>query len=162
MDSDSNLGMILGLRKQFPNVIVGYSDHTMPGDMKNLEIATLLGAQIIEKHFTHDKSLQGNDHYHAMDKTDLRTFFTRIGAVQAIIGQEEKDILDIEQSARLNARRSLVARRRITQGSSVSEADLTWKRPAHGVSPKYIDEVVGRIAAVTIEEDDIITWDMLN
>ena len=162
MDSDSNLGMILGLRKQFPNVIVGYSDHTMPGDMKNLEIATLLGAQIIEKHFTHDKSLQGNDHYHAMDKTDLRVFFTRIQDVQAIIGREEKDILDIEQSARLNARRSLVARRRITQGSSVSEADLTWKRPAHGVSPKYIDEVVGRKAAVTIEEDDIITWDMVN
>ena len=161
-DGDSHLGMILGLRKQFPNVIVGYSDHTMPGNMKNLEIATLLGAQIIEKHFTHDKSLQGNDHYHAMDKNDLRTFFTRIEGVQAIIGQQEKEILDIEQSARLNARRSLVARRQITQGSAVSEADLTWKRPAHGVSPKYFDEVVGRIAAVTIEEDDIITWDMLN
>ena len=162
LDGDSHLGMILGLRKQFPNVIVGYSDHTMPGNMKNLEIATLLGAQIIEKHFTHDKSLQGNDHYHAMDKNDLRAFFTRIEGVQAIIGQQEKEILDIEQSARLNARRSLVARRQITQGSAVSEADLTWKRPAHGVSPKYFDEVVGRIAAVTIEEDDIITWDMLN
>ena len=162
LDGDSHLGMILGLRKQFPNVIVGYSDHTMPGNMKNLEIATLLGAQIIEKHFTHDKSLQGNDHYHAMDKNDLRAFFTRIEGVQAIIGQQEKEILDIEQSARLNARRSLVARCQITQGSAVSEADLTWKRPAHGVSPKYFDEVVGRIAAVTIEEDDIITWDMLN
>ena len=162
LDGDSHLGMILGLRKQFPNVIVGYSDHTMPGNMKNLEIATLLGAQIIEKHFTHDKSLPGNDHYHAMDKNDLRVFFTRIEGVQAIIGQQEKKILDIEQSARLNARRSLVARRQITQGSAVSEADLTWKRPAHGVSPKYFDEVVGRIAAVTIEEDDIITWDMLN
>ena len=162
LDGDSHLGMILGLRKQFPNVIVGYSDHTMPGNMKNLEIATLLGAQIIEKHFTHDKSLQGNDHYHAMDKNDLRAFFTRIEGVQAIIGQQKKEILDIEQSARLNARRSLVARRQITQGSAVSEADLTWKRPAHGVSPKYFDEVVGRIAAVTIEEDDIITWDMLN
>ena len=162
LDGDSHLGMILGLRKQFPNVIVGYSDHTMPGNMKNLEIATLLGAQIIEKHFTHDKSLPGNDHYHAMDKNDLRVFFTRIEGVQAIIGQQEKEILDIEQSARLNARRSLVARRQITQGSAVSEADLTWKRPAHGVSPKYFDEVVGRIAAVTIEEDDIITWDMLN
>ena len=162
LDGDSNLGMILGLRKQFPNVIVGYSDHTMPGDMKNLEIATLLGAQIIEKHFTHDKTLQGNDHYHAMDKNDLRAFFTRIKDVQAIIGQEAKQILEIEKLARLNARRSLVARCRITRGSLVSEADLTWKRPAHGVSPKYIDEVVGRIAAVTIEEDDIITWDMLN
>lgn len=162
LDGDSNLGMILGLRKQFPNVIVGYSDHTMPGDMKNLEIATLLGAQIIEKHFTHDKTLQGNDHYHAMDKNDLRAFFTRINDLQAIIGQEEKQILEIEKLARLNARRSLVARCRITRGSSVSEADLTWKRPAHGVSPKYIDDVVGCIAAVTIEEDDIITWDMLN
>jgi len=97
-----------------------------------------------------------------MDKNDLRVFFTRIEGVQAIIGQQKKEILDIEQSARLNARRSLVARRQITQGSAVSEADLTWKRPAHGVSPKYFDEVVGRIAAVTIEEDDIITWDMLN
>ena len=162
LDGDSHLGMILGLRKKFPNLIVGYSDHTMPGNMKNLEIATLLGAQIIEKHFTHDKSLPGNDHYHAMDKNDLRVFFTRIEGVQAIIGQQEKKILDIEQSARLNARRSLVARCQITQGSAVSEADLTWKRPAHGVSPKYFDEVVGRIAAVTIEEDDIITWDMLN
>ena len=159
LDGDSNLGMILGLRKQFPNVIVGYSDHTMPGDMKNLEIATLLGAQIIEKHFTHDKTLQGNDHYHAMDKNDLRAFFTRINDLQAIIGQEEKQILEIEK---LDARRSLVARCRITRGSSVSETDLTWKRPAHGVSPKYIDDVVGCIAAVTIEEDDIITWDMLN
>jgi len=162
LDGDAHLGMILGLRKKFPNAIVGYSDHTMPGNMKNLEIATLLGAQILEKHFTHDKSLQGNDHYHAMDKNDLRVFFSRIRDVQAVMGQEEKDILDVEQSARLNARRSLVARRRITQGSSVSEADLTWKRPAHGVSPKYIDEVVGRISSVTIEEDDIITWDMLN
>ena len=162
LDNDAHLGMILGLRKKFPNVIVGYSDHTMPGNMKNLEIATLLGAQILEKHFTHDKTLQGNDHYHAMDKNDLRAFFTRIQNVQTVIGQEEKATLDIEQSARLNARRSLVAWRRITQGSPVSKADLTWKRPAHGVSPKYIDEVVGRIAAVTIEEDDIITWDMLN
>ena len=57
LDGDAHLGMILGLRKKFPNAIVGYSDHTMPGNMKNLEIATLLGAQILEKHFTHDNCL---------------------------------------------------------------------------------------------------------
>ena len=62
------------LKKHFPNEIIGYSDHTLPKDMKVLEYAHLLGANIIEKHFTHDKALPGNDHYHAMDKTDLVAF----------------------------------------------------------------------------------------
>ena len=73
-DKNANLGMIAGLKKAFPNNIIGYSDHTLPKDMKVCEMATMLGAVIIEKHFTHDKSLQGNDHYHAMDKEDLKKF----------------------------------------------------------------------------------------
>ena len=72
-DENANLGMIPDLRKRFPDKLVGYSDHTLPGDMKVLEMATLLGARILEKHFTYDKALAGNDHYHAMDKQDLLT-----------------------------------------------------------------------------------------
>ena len=68
--------MILGLRKKFPNVIVGYSDHTMPGNMKNLEIATLLGAQIIEKHFTLDRNDYGPDHAISMTPGDLAQLAT--------------------------------------------------------------------------------------
>ena len=74
LDENANLGMIKGLKKAFPEKVIGYSDHTLPQSMKNLEIATLLGASILEKHFTHDKTLPGNDHYHAMDKVDLKIF----------------------------------------------------------------------------------------
>jgi N-acetylneuraminate synthase len=71
-DIDANLGMIKGLKKAFPGYVVGYSDHTQPDDeMKVVSSAVLIGAEIIEKHFTHDKSLPGNDHYHAMDRRDL-------------------------------------------------------------------------------------------
>ena len=70
-EANANLSMISGLKDVYPDNVVGYSDHTEPSDLKILEIATLLGAEIIEKHFTHDKTLPGNDHYHAMDLDDL-------------------------------------------------------------------------------------------
>ena len=73
-DQNANLGMIKDLQRNFPNNIIGYSDHTQPNDMKVLEMATLLGASIVEKHFTHDKTLPGNDHYHSMAINDLITF----------------------------------------------------------------------------------------
>ena len=68
----ANLGMITDLRRRFPEASIGYSDHTLPDpQMSVLTTAVLLGASILEKHFTHDKSLPGNDHYHAMDREDL-------------------------------------------------------------------------------------------
>jgi len=161
-DGDANLGMIKGLRKKYPDHVIGYSDHTMPGDMKSLEIATLLGAKILEKHFTHDKTLPGNDHYHAMDKTDLEKFLRNLDGILEFLGESEKRALEVEESARRNARRSLVACRSILAGSIISLDDLTWKRPAHGISPKLIDQVVGRKARNMIPEDDIITWDQLS
>ena len=74
MDENAALGMIPALVRHFPQHVIGYSDHTLPNDMKVLEVATLLGAQILEKHFSHDKTLPGNDHYHAMDYKDLQLF----------------------------------------------------------------------------------------
>ena len=67
--------MIKGLKAEFPEYLIGYSDHTLPSDnMSALVSAWLVGAVVIEKHFTHNKSLEGNDHYHAMDVEDLRSF----------------------------------------------------------------------------------------
>jgi|TARA_B100001964_G_C14235438_1_gene602189 N-acetylneuraminate synthase len=161
-DCDAHLGMIKGLKKRYPQRVIGYSDHTLPGDMKSLEIATILGAEILEKHFTHDKTLPGNDHYHAMDKEDLEIFVKNIDSVLALIGESRKRVLEIEEIARRNARRSLVASRAIPAGSVISIDDLTYKRPAHGISPKLIDHVQGRKARQPIAEDDIITWDLLS
>jgi N-acetylneuraminate synthase len=160
-DRDANLGMILQLRQKYPGTIIGYSDHTLPGDMKALEVACLLGAVILEKHFTHDKTLQGNDHYHAMDKIDLKLFRKNMAQVENLLGSFDKKPLSSEEPARKNARRSLVAQKTIKRGARIKPADLTWKRPASGISPRFLNDVVGKVAVKDIDEDDILTWELL-
>jgi len=160
-DENANLGMILDLKNRFPDKIIGYSDHTLPKDMKVCEIATILGSVIIEKHFTHDKTLQGNDHYHAMDKEDLKLFRKNLDRTFEILGSFRVEALKDEALARVNARRSLVAKRFIPKGKIIEKEDLTFKRPAHGISPKFIDEVVGKKSNVDIKEDEILKWSMI-
>lgn len=161
VDENANLGMIRDLQTCYPGRIIGYSDHTLPGDMKNLEIAALLGASIIEKHFTHDKSIRGNDHYHAMDKGDLRIFRQNMKRIQSLFGEKDKRSLPSEQTARDNARRSLVAACCIPRGSTIKVTQLLCKRPGHGISPSEIDYVIGRQPVIDIEEDQTISWEML-
>lgn len=157
----SNLGVISNLRQKYPDLVIGYSDHTLP-DIKILEIAYLLGAQIIEKHFTFDKSLKGNDHYHAMDKEDLKLLRKGLDRILQIIGSGTKEDLAYEQSARTNARRSLVASRTMEKDHIILENDLTWKRPAFGISPKHFKDVIGKKTTRRINEDEIFYWDMIN
>lgn len=153
------LGMIPALKRIFPQHVIGYSDHTLPGDMRILELATVLGAAIIEKHFTHDKTLPGNDHYHAMDKNDLKNFYKRLEFTMEVTGEFKVRALPEEAPARANARRSLVAAHFIPAGSRITGDDLTWKRPAHGISPRNIAEVLGKKARVDIADDTVLQWD---
>lgn len=157
-DHNAALGMIPALKRHFPQYVVGYSDHTLPADMKVCEVATLLGAQIIEKHFTFDKSLPGNDHYHAMDKDDLRRFFATMTRTLAMVGPMAISSLPDEDPARRNARRSLVAARHIPAGKVIDKDDLTWKRPAGGVSPRHFYEVLGMKARADIADDTVLQW----
>ncbi len=159
---DANLGMLLDLRRHFPDAVPGYSDHTVPdAEMTVATTAALLGAAIIEKHFTHDKTLPGNDHYHAMDQRDMADLGRRLDELWAILGRFDKAALPGEAPAREHARRSLVAARDIPAGTVITPDDLTWKRPAHGISPRHYDEVVGQTAAVDISADDLLRWSML-
>jgi len=160
-DKNANLGMITDLRSKYPQAVTGYSDHTLPKDMTTCLMANLLGAAVIEKHFTHDKTLPGNDHYHAMDKEDLKVFWNRIDQAYGLLGSFELTALASEEKSRRNARRSLVANRNIPEGKAIEMDDLTWKRPATGVSPKDINQVLGKKASRQIEEDEIITWQVL-
>ena len=161
-DQNANLGMIMDLKTRFPDKIIGYSDHTLPRDMKVCEIATLLGSVIIEKHFTHDKTLPGNDHYHAMDKDDLKLFKNNLERTFEILGGFKIKALEDEELARRNARRSLVTKRFIPKGETIEIDDLTFKRPASGISPKFIDEVVGKKAVQNIVEDTVLQWSFFN
>lgn len=158
---DANLGMILDLRNKFPDKLIGYSDHTLPGDMKVLEIAVLLGAVILEKHFTLDKNLPGNDHYHAMDKEDLLRFKGSLEGIFAMLGAFAVSALESEEPARRNARRSLVAKRMIPRNKVIEPEDLTWKRPGTGISPQYLEQVIGQKALMRIEKDALLEWRFL-
>ncbi|MHB8108777.1 MAG: N-acetylneuraminate synthase family protein [Syntrophorhabdaceae bacterium] len=161
-DINANLSMILDLRRKFPDKLIGYSDHTLPRDMKTLEVATLLGARIIEKHFTHDKSLPGNDHYHAMDKNDLRLFHSRLDRLFPLLGEQHKSLLASEEKSRQNARRSLVAARLIPAGKIVEPQDITWKRPGRGIDPRDYDRLLGSVAKDSINEDTVLWWSMFS
>lgn len=158
MDENAHLGMIQDLIRHFPSHVPGYSDHTLPKDMASLHIATLLGATVLEKHFTHDKTLPGNDHYHAMDMADLKGFNTHMERTIELLGSFEVSALPGEEKARQNARRSLVAAKDIPAGKVIDKEDLTWKRPAKGISPRHYEEVLGKKATRQIAEDEILMW----
>ncbi|CAN5881666.1 N-acetylneuraminate synthase family protein [soil metagenome] len=162
MDENAHLGMILDQKARFVNTIPGYSDHTLPEKMEVLKIATLLGAAVLEKHFTHDKTLPGNDHYHAMDKEDLKHFNREMDFTFKVLGDFNKHPLASEEKSRANARRSLVAIKNIEEGATVSREHLTWKRPASGISPKDIDQLLGKKALRNIGEDEVLKWNMFS
>ena len=157
-NENANLGMLLDLKANYPSFILGYSDHTLPEEMKTLEIATLLGAKVIEKHFTHDKNLKGNDHYHAMDMNDLKIFRKNLASVKKVIGNFEKFSLETEQISRKNARRSIVANETIKKGEFITKDKITYKRPGTGIPPFEIDNILGKKASEEILEDSIIEW----
>lgn len=159
---DANLLMIKNLKNLYPEYDIGYSDHTKPDSgMLVLTTAYLYGANILEKHFTLDKTLQGNDHYHAMDPDDVRTFFRNIEFIKTINGQYDKVPLECEAAARMQARRSIIANRDIDVGEVITVDDLTFKRPGTGISPNELDNVIGREVKKFIKEDDLLDYDML-
>lgn len=158
----ANLDMIMSLKKEFPENMIGYSDHTKPDEcMDVIKTAWFLGATIIEKHFTLDKTLKGNDHYHAMDCNDARKIIDGLEFIKKIKGSESKECLESENISRMNARRSIVANVNISKGTVITEEMVTFKRPGIGISPADLDNVLGKKAAIDINEDSILQYDML-
>jgi len=158
---DANLGMIKHLQNIFPNNIIGYSDHTKPDKgMIVLIIAVLMGAVILEKHFTLDKTLPGNDHYHAMDPEDLKLLSQNLDILSKVIGKTEKAPIESETLARQYARRSIVAKQIIHKGTKISHEHLTTKRPGTGISPEFYEFLIGKKIKKHVKEDEILDWEM--
>lgn len=159
---DANLRVIETLKKDFPDVGIGFSDHVAPDDtMMTLAAAYLLGAEVIEKHFTLDKTLPGNDHYHAGDPEDFKKAIANFKWIDSVLGSPEKTVLDCERVPRREARRSLVLTRDMKAGQVIRREDLMDKRPGTGISPEFTEIVVGRKVTRDLEEDTILTWDMV-
>jgi sialic acid synthase SpsE len=159
-DSDANLGMISSLKRCYPDNVVGYSDHTLPdNEMSALVTSYVLGARVIEKHFTDDKTRIGNDHYHSMDCDDLARFVHICSKVKLMIGTNcNKRPIESESLARKNAFRSIVLKKSIREGHIISDDDITYKRPGSGISPLFWDDVLGRAVRQDLVEDHILQW----
>ncbi|MDA3862373.1 MAG: N-acetylneuraminate synthase family protein [Deltaproteobacteria bacterium] len=159
----ANLNMISSLKEEFPDFWIGYSDHTRPdANMDVLKTAWILGAVFIEKHFSLDKFIPGNDHYHSMDFNDAVKLTEQLPFLVKIRGESNKKCLDSEKLSRLNARRSIVAGVEISAGDTIERKMLVFKRPGTGISPDKIDKVIGKIAKHPIKSDEIFTWDLLD
>ena len=160
VNENAHLRMIQGLKRAYPNNIIGYSDHTLPdAAMTSLVTAYLLGAVIIEKHFTYDKTLPGNDHYHAMDQHDLVRFAELAETIHTLLGStEHKEPIKTETTSRKNARRSIVLTRDVSAEHQLTTDDLTYKRPGTGVSPLHWDEVLNCRTSSALKADHILQW----
>ena len=138
---------------------VGYSDHTL-----GIEIpiaAAALGASVIEKHFTLNKNLIGNDHYHAGDPNDFKKALSNFQWIDQLLGSGIKTVLPCEIIPRQEARRSLVLTHDMKQGDILTQKDIMAKRPGTGISPEYTTIVLGRTLKRDLSEDTILTWEMV-
>jgi len=137
--------MISHLATHFPDLVIGISDHTVPTrDNLALVTAYALGARVIEKHFTHDRSLPGNDHYHAIDTDGLRSLVSTLDRSQNLLGSKSvKEPVEAELNSRKFARRSICAVRDIQPGVRLEEHHLICLRPGTGISSGEWDDVIG-------------------
>ena len=157
-NKDANLGMINDLQLNFPKIKIGYSDHTEPGNMNVTNLAFNLGCVLVEKHFTFNKKLKGNDHYHSADKNDLINLRNSLSENKLILGSMKKKVIEAEKKSRIYARRSIVANDFIKKNKKILKKDLTFKRPGTGIEPFHLEKVVGKISKKDIKKDALLKF----
>jgi N,N'-diacetyllegionaminate synthase len=150
---DVNLRAMEQLRTLNPGM-VGYSDHTVGIEVPIAAVA--IGAQIIEKHFTLDKTLPGPDHRASLDPAELTAMVSSIRNIEQALGNGEKHVSDSERPNIEVARKSIIAARDIKAGELLTEENLTVKRPGNGISPMLWDSVVGTRAVRDFQADHLI------
>jgi N,N'-diacetyllegionaminate synthase len=155
---DVNLRAMETLRREF-KLPVGLSDHTLGTTVPIAAVA--LGACVIEKHFTLDRSLPGPDHQASLEPDELKQMIKAIREVEKAMGDGSKMPTKEEKQIQKVARRSIVARVNIPKGTIITEAMLDIKRPGTGIEPKNISSIVGKRAKRNIERDALVTSDAL-
>jgi N,N'-diacetyllegionaminate synthase len=150
---DVNLRAMLTIEKEF-GVKVGYSDHT-----KGIEVpiaAVALGATVIEKHFTLDRTMEGPDHKASLEPDELKAMVSAIRNIEQALGDGEKHVSASEAKNIEIARKSIVAACNIRKGELLTEQNLTVKRPGNGISPMRWEEVLGKVATKDYQEEEMI------
>ena len=157
---DVNLRAMETLMKEFPDLDVGYSDHTLTSVA--CICAAAMGARVIERHFTFDKNADGPDHMLSADPDEMTWMVDAIRTYEVMRGDGIKKPAASESTTRLNNRKSIVLTRDIKSGEKLNLTDIAIKRPGYGIQPKYLEEIVGRVVNRNIMADTVLKLDDLN
>jgi N-acetylneuraminate synthase len=152
-----NLRNITGFEEQFPRCAIGFSDHTLGAEMSIAAVA--LGANVIEKHFTLDKTKIGMDNQIALEPAEMKALVDGCRNVFQGLGIKERVVTRAELEQRVKMRRSIVAARDLPAGMVITENDLDAKRPGTGIAPGKLGELLGKTVKTEIHADEIITED---
>ncbi len=153
---ETNLRAMESIKEKF-HVPVGYSDN---GESTLVdEVAVSLGANIIEKHFTLDKNLEGPDHSFSIEPTNLKSLISRIRLIEKIRGNGIKSPTKSEIKNKPAIRKSIFALRQIKKGDLFSFENLAIKRPGDGIEPKHWNDILNKKSTREIQKDELIRWD---
>jgi sialic acid synthase SpsE len=158
-DQYANLNVIKTLKERYMYPI-GYSGHEKSGHVITLG-AVALGACLVERHFTLDRTMRGPDHAASLEPYGLSTLVESIRKQEKALGNPKKQILDIELPVREKLAKSIVAAKDIKNRQMIKRDDLTVKSPGTGLKPKYIEKLIGKIAKQDIPEDTIVPKEAL-
>ena len=154
-----NLAAMQALMREFPQLDVGYSDHTL--SPVACLCAAAMGARVLERHFTYDKKAEGPDHVLSADPTEMKWLVEAVRSFEVIRGSGVKRPADSERTTRVNNRKSVVLTRAVNANERLARADLAVKRPGTGIAPVLIEQVIGRAVRSAMEADAVLTWDDL-
>lgn len=155
---DVNLKAMLSIQSKL-NVPVGYSDHTLGIEVPIAAVA--MGACIIEKHFTLDRSLPGPDHKASLEPKELAAMVKAIRNIEQAIGSEIKEPTETERQNILIARKSIHLSQSLEEGHVLTSADLIMKRPGDGISPMKMQEVLGKKIVSNLAQEHKLNWEDL-
>jgi len=148
---------ITGLKEAFPEITVGFSDHSLGIEMASAAVA--LGAAMIEKHFTLDRGKIGMDNQMAIEPEEMRQMVQNCRNINAALGGKERIVLEAELVQRKKMRRSVVVNKDLKKGDILTAEDLDAKRPGTGFPPEMINEFTGKILCKDVEADTILEAD---
>lgn len=152
---DANLSALLDIQRNFPEYILGLSDHTLGTIVPAASV--LYGAKVIEKHYTFDKTLPDSaDHWLSLNESELRRLVDDVRELEKAIGKGRKVRLECETPAFKYARRSVVAAMPIKKGAKITAQMLAAKRPGTGLPPEFIDRIAGSTATRDISVDELL------
>lgn len=153
---DVNARKLLEMRNLFPEIVLGFSDHT-EGSTAAI-VATALGAQVFEKHFTLDHNMPGPDHWFASNPAELKEWAYSIRQAHLSLGSSSLQPTESEIQMRALARRSVVALANIAEGEILCIDNIGLRRPGTGIEPSHFNEIVGKTALRNISKGSQLEW----